>query len=55
VRKFSFYHIRDDYIEFLRTVDDRVPVNKAELRPYVGIVLQVADINYYVPLTSIRS
>ncbi|MCI9547569.1 MAG: type III toxin-antitoxin system ToxN/AbiQ family toxin [Lachnospiraceae bacterium] len=50
--KLRFYHIRDGYIEFLHTLDNRVQMNKGQRRPYVGIVLRIGDYDYYVPLES---
>lgn len=47
-----FYHIRDDYITFLRQYETKVEENKNESRPYVGVVLQIGSIAYYAPFTS---
>jgi protein AbiQ len=47
-----FYHIKDDYINFLRSFDKKVAENKQESRPYVGIVLEIDNIKYYAPFTS---
>ena len=47
-----FYHITDDYVQFLRQFDDTVEENKQNARPYIGVVLQIDDIKYYAPLTS---
>ncbi len=48
----DFYHLKDDYIQFLRTYDSKVAVNKNESRPYVGVVLDVDGIKYYAPFSS---
>lgn len=48
----KFYHIKNQYIEFLRKFDARVPDNKNEQRPYIGIVLEIGDMKYYTPLSS---
>ena len=48
----KFYHIKDTYINFLRKYDEKVPENKNESRPYVGIVLTIGDIEYYAPFSS---
>ena len=48
----KFYHIKDTYIKFLRKYDEKVPENKNESRPYVGIVLTIGDIEYYAPFSS---
>lgn len=48
----KFYHITDEYIDFLRNYDVKVSQNKQESRPYVGVVVQIEDIKYYAPFTS---
>ena len=48
----KFYHIKDDYIAFLRLYDTKVPDNKHESRPYVGVVLEIDGIKYYAPFSS---
>lgn len=48
----KFYHIKDDFITFLRQFDQKVPDNKNESRPYVGVVLVIETIKYYAPFTS---
>ena len=49
---FRFYHIKDEYVAYLHKVDYRVQYNKGARRPYVGVVLRIRDVNYYVPLES---
>ena len=48
----KLYYIKDEYINFLKTIDDKVPDNKKETRPYVGIVLDICGFKYYAPLSS---
>ena len=48
----KFYHIKDDFISFLRQFDSKVSENKNQSRPYVGIVLEVESIKYYAPFSS---
>ena len=48
----KFYHIKDDYIRYLRQYDSKVAENKNESRPYLGIVLEINSIRYYAPFTS---
>lgn len=48
----KFYHVREDYIAFLRQYDAKVADNKNEKRPYIGIVFEIDAIQYYAPLTS---
>ncbi len=48
----KFYHIKDDFITFLRQFDSKVAENKNQTRPYVGIVFEVNSIKYYAPFSS---
>lgn len=48
----DLYNISEDYIDYLRSYDNKVPENKGSKRPYVGIVLSINNCDYYVPLTS---
>lgn len=48
----KFYHIKDDFIAYLRQFDSHVSENKNETRPYVGVVLQIENTKYYAPLSS---
>ena len=47
----KFYTVSDSYITFLRTFDTRVPYNNTN-RPYIGIILQIGEIEYLAPLSS---
>ena len=49
---FRLYHISEQYIAYLNSIDNRVQWNKGMKRPYVGIVLSLNGLNYYVPLES---
>lgn len=51
----KFYYIKDDYIAYLKKYDNKVSDNKHSHRPYVGIVLQINEINYYTPFSSPKS
>ena len=51
----KFYHIKNDFIAYLRQFDSKVSENKNESRPYVGIVLQIENIKYYAPFSSPKS
>ena len=48
----KFYHIAEDYIDFLRGYDSKVPMNKNGARPYIGVLLVVEELRYFAPLTS---
>lgn len=46
------YRIKQEYIDYLRTEEPKVLENKNERRPYIGIILFINNITYYVPLSS---
>ncbi len=48
----KIYTINDDYINFLKIYDSKVPDNKNGERPYIGIVISINELKYYAPLTS---
>ena len=48
----KLYNVKDDYIDYLRKFDHKVLMNKKETRPYVGVVLVINNMKYYVPLMS---
>lgn len=49
--KFKFYYISQEYINYIRQFDDRIPTKN---RPYLGIVLKNKDYIYLAPLYSAR-
>ena len=44
--------INEEYLEFLRKFDEKVP--KKKVRPYCGIVLQIGDINFTAQLSYLK-
>ena len=48
----KFYHIKEDFITYLRQFDTKVAENKNQTCPYVGIVLEVNSVKYYAPFSS---
>ena len=46
------YRIQDKYIRYLRSRDARVQDNKNRRRPYVGVVLHINNLCYFVPMES---
>lgn len=48
----KLYNVTDSYIDFLKDFDSKVPDNKNEKRPFVGIVLRINDCNFFAPLSS---
>lgn len=49
--------INSDYCNYLRNFDFRVPYNKeqANMRPFVGILFNIQDKEYFAPLSSPKS
>ena len=54
MERLKLYYIDEDYINYLRRFDSKVPYNKSTTRPYVGVVLQYRGFNYFAPLSSPR-
>lgn len=56
MQEFKLYGVSDEYIDYLREFFPNVYSNKASTRvhtrKYVGIVIQIKDFNYYIPLSS---
>ncbi len=52
MRKLKFYTINNNYINYLNKFDSKVPYNKQEKRPYIGIIIEMNDITYFAPLFS---
>lgn len=50
--KFRLYHINEHYISYLHSVDNKVQYNKGQRRPYLGVVLSINTVDYFVPLES---
>ena len=54
----NFYEIDIDYVRMLNSIDSEVYyVNTPEYRnkPYVGIIQEIGNVNYFIPLTSRKS
>ncbi|MBQ9142695.1 MAG: type III toxin-antitoxin system ToxN/AbiQ family toxin [Lachnospiraceae bacterium] len=56
MKKLELYEVSEKYISYLRTFDNYVlsskDGNRTHTRKYLGVVLQINDYNYYVPLSS---
>lgn len=50
--RLRLYQMREGFVEHLHKVDHRVQFNKGECRPYLGIVLEIGEHHYFVPLES---
>lgn len=57
MKELLFYTIDNDYIKYLSQYDKHVSYNKSNMghtRPYLGIVLNLNDYKYFVPLYSYK-
>lgn len=50
--RLKFYNVDDEYIEYLYSIDNRVPFNKNSKRPYIGIILEINKFKYFAPMFS---
>ena len=52
----KLYAVTDEYINYLRRFDNKVYDNKEDewkvMRKYLGIVLMINKLNYYIPMSS---
>lgn len=52
----KLYSVSDKYIQYLRKFDNKVYDNKENNRKfnrkYLGIVLTINELNYYIPMSS---
>ena len=56
MEEFKLYSVSDDYVEWLRKEFPNVYSNKinsrTHTRKYLGVVLQIGEYHYYVPMSS---
>jgi len=52
----KWYIIDKNYVEYLRIHDNNVQniVYEDKVKPYIGIILNINDFNYYVPVSSVK-
>ncbi len=52
--KLKIYRVNDDYLNYLRSFDQKIPLNKPNSfpRPFVGILLEMGGNKYVAPLSS---
>lgn len=49
----KLYRINDNYLNYLRNFDSRVPqIKTGNVRPFVGVILSINGISYFAPLSS---
>lgn len=54
--KLKWYVVDREYVNYLRKYDDKVEnIDYSEkMKPYIGILLQINEFNYYVPISSVK-
>ena len=54
MKSFNIVQVDYKYCDFLRKLDDRVPYNyvKKEQIPFIGILFEVGEVEYFAPLSS---
>lgn len=50
----KWYIADKDYVKYLKSIDGIVQDIEYDgtIKPYIGILMQVSDYNYYIPITS---
>ena len=54
--KLKWYVVEKQYVSYLKKFDDKIEnINYNErLKPYIGILITIDEINYYVPISSVK-
>lgn len=54
--KLKWYVVDKEYVSYLKEFDDKVEnINYSQrLKPYIGILITINEINYYVPISSVK-
>ena len=54
VFNFKIVRVDSDYCDYLRRFDSKISYNKneKELRPFIGVLFEIDDFQYFAPLTS---
>ena len=54
--KLRWYIVKKDYVNYLQKYDNKVANidYKVKLKPYIGIIVNINNFNYYVPISSVK-
>lgn len=54
--KLRWYIVKKDYVNYLQKYDNKVANidYKVKLKPYIGIIVNINNFNYYVPVSSVK-
>ncbi|WP_037291179.1 type III toxin-antitoxin system ToxN/AbiQ family toxin [Saccharibacillus sacchari] len=50
----KFYRLKNEYVNYLKTFDNKVQDNYNGTRAYIGIVVHIGLYNYFAPLSSYK-
>lgn len=50
----KFFTVDENYIQYLKKYDARVPNNYSETKPFIGILFSIDGLDYIAPLTSAK-
>ena len=48
----KLYNVTNDYVNYIKSFDSKVPENKDSKRPFVGIIFTIDGNNFFAPLSS---
>lgn len=48
----KLYNVTNDYVNYIKSFDSKVPENKDSKRPFVGVIFTIDGNNFFVPLSS---
>lgn len=54
--KLKWYVVNKEYVNYLKKYDNKVEniTYNEKLKPYIGILININDFNYYVPISSVK-
>lgn len=48
----KLYNVTNDYVNYIKSFDSKVPENKDSKRPFVGVIFTIDGNNFFAPLSS---
>ena len=48
----KLYNVTNDYVNYMKSFDSKVPENKDSKRPFVGVIFTINGNNFFAPLSS---
>lgn len=55
-KKLKWYIVNKEYVSYLQKFDAKVENAdyEAKLKPYIGVLIEINEMNYYVPVSSVK-